>query len=206
MKKVKRKNVGLLIGISFAVLMVIIIIYFIFTYFNNQTHMKDRMNEVEGLYKTFKEHVDSFNKKRDEVYQATMQEMYYQKLAESDDSFKLLYKEYEKVIEELDKDYHQLKGKCVNVLYPDVSINNKCEAFILGYEEIINTYVNDVNRYNQKIVQYNMWLQQTNSSEKQLEQLDSKKDYIDVNGDHIFRGKEQIEDIIGEVKDEKEER
>ena len=205
MEKKKKSNIGLWIGISFAVFMVLIIVYFIFTYVNNQAHMKDRMNEVKSLYNNFIEHVEVFNKKRDEVYQKTMQEMYYQKLADEDDNFKLLYKEYEKVLDELDKDYDNLKGKCVNVLYPDVSINNKCEAFILGYEEIVNTYVSDVNNYNSKIVQYNDWLKQTNSNNVELAKLESKKDFIDVNGDHIFRGKEQVDDkITGEVKDEKE--
>ncbi len=202
MEQTNKKHIGLWIGIIFGLLVIGIIIYVVLTYTNNQNETKKRMGKVEELYGTFKSNVDTFNTKRNEIYTIIMQDMYYQTLKDKDGEFKKLYQDYQEILEKLDEDYDGLKGKCINVLYPDVSINNKCEAFVLGYEEVVNTYINDVNLYNKNLESYNDWLKETNSKDTELNLLELDRDYIDVNGDRIFKGKEQ-EDEVGELTDEK---
>ena len=136
--KEKKNHVVLILALGFILIVVGIILYLVLTYQDNQNEVKKRMETVTSLYTDFKEHVDAFNDKRNEVYQTVMQDMYYQTLQEKDAEFKALYTSYEETVDVINDDYDQLKDKCINVLYPDVSVNNKCEAFVIGYEQVIN--------------------------------------------------------------------
>ena len=202
-QKKKNKHVILFLAIGFAILVCIIIIYIIINYISDQNAIKKEVEEVETSYEAFKNHMNTFNEKREEIYDDIIKVTYYQQLKEQDGTFKQLFQEYEKVIADLDQDYKALEGKCINRLYPDVSANNKCEAFVVGYEEAINTYVYDIELYNQKVDDYNEWLISNNSEEAPLEEITTDKDYIDVDGDRVYRGKEEIED--GELQNETEE-
>ena len=82
--------------------------------------------------------------------------------------------------------YIVLKDKCVDVLYPDVSVNNKCEAFVIGYEKAINSYVSDIKKYNENIKDYNDVLEETDTK---IEEVKLTVDYIDVDGDRKYLGK-----------------
>ena len=90
----------------------------------------------------------------------------------------------------------------MNVLYPEVEVNNKCEDFILSYEEATNTYITDVKRYNKYIEEYNKWLQSTSSSDPLLEKITLEMEYLDYNGDREYLGKEEIIDDVGELENE----
>lgn len=197
----KKKKVGIIIAIAFSIIVIGIITYVFIEYSNNQSEIKQRMEMVTELYQEFKEDIGTFNDKRNEIYRIVIQDMYYQTLKEKDNEFKSLYASYEEVVTILDEDYGKLKGKCINVLYPDVSVNNKCEAFVLGYEEAINTYVNDVAIYNKNIQNYNDWA--TENGQEKLEKFNTEKDYIDVNGDRIYKGKKEQESA-GELINETE--
>lgn len=197
----KKKKVGIIIAIAFSIIVIGIITYVFIEYSNNQSEIKQRMEMVTELYQEFKEDIGTFNDKRNEIYRIVIQDMYYQTLKEKDNEFKSLYASYEEVVTILDEDYGKLKGKCINVLYPDVSVNNKCEAFVLGYEEAINTYVNDVAIYNKNIQNYNDW--STENGQEKLEKFNTEKDYIDVNGDRIYKGKKEQESA-GELINETE--
>ena len=93
---------------------------------------------------------------------------------------------YTKTIEPLEDDYKELKDKCVDVLYPDVSVNNKCEAFVIGYEKAINSYVSDIKKYNENIKDYNDILEENDTK---IEEVKLTIDYIDVDGDRKYLGK-----------------
>lgn len=200
--KEKKNHVGLILALAFILIVVGIILYLVLTYQDNQNEVKKRMETVTSLYTDFREHVDAFNDKRNEVYQTVMQDMYYQTLQEKDTEFKALYTAYEETVDVINDDYDQLKDKCINVLYPDVSVNNKCEAFVIGYEQVINTFVSDVAIYNQNIDAYNTWAQENNVTQT-LTPYETDKDFIDVNGDREYNGREQTE-AVGELSDEAE--
>ena len=149
------------------------------------------MSEVETGYNTFREDSDKFNDIRDDIYNSVMQDMYYETLKNNDSTYKNLFQEYKSILESIDKDYDDVKDNCINVLYPDVGTNNKCEALISGYEEIVNLYVSDVNSYNNSITSYNNWLKTNNSTDIPLELVKLDRDYIDVNGDREYNGKKE---------------
>lgn len=200
MEKRKKRTVGILIGVGFFLIIVGLVTYFVLTYMNDQNETKKRMEKVEALYTTFKEDVTTFNEKRDSLYEQIKGALYYQTLKEKDSLFRTLFTDYEKALETLDKDYDKLKNRCINILYPDVSINNKCEAFIIAYEEATNTFVSDIKAYNENISEYNTWLKNTESQDEKLDTIKVSHDYIDVDGDRKYQGKEETG--IGEVTDD----
>ena len=192
--EVRRKNnrhLGLIIFIAFLLIAAGIIAYVVINYNNDQALVKKRMEEVESGYQTFKDDADNFNDIRDNIYNAVMQDMYYQMLKDNDEFYKSLFLEYEEALDKVDQDYQKIKDNCINVLYPDVSTNNKCEALISGYEEMVNIYVSDVTSYNNSLTSYNNWLKEKESTDSPLKLVSTDYQYIDVNGDREYDGKSE---------------
>lgn len=196
------KKLGIMILIGFLLIVIGIISYIIINYNSDQAEVRKRMETVRDSYESFKTDVDSFNSIRDDIYTNVFtDDMYYQTLKDNDASFKELYKSYSESLDKIDKDYDDVKDKCINVLHPEADVNNKCEAIISGYEEVVNTYISDVSSYNNLITSYNKWLSDTNSSDVKLEEIKLDRDYIDINGDREYNGRKD-EDI--NISDEEE--
>ncbi len=191
------KHLGIIIFLGFMLIVIGIISYVVINYSNDQAEVKKRMEVVINSYDTFKAHVDDFNNIRDQIYNEVMKDMYYQTLGDNDLYYKELFESYSDSLEGIDGDYKEIKNYCINVLYPDASVNNKCEAIIIGYEEVVNIYVSNVKSYNKNISSYNKWLSDNNSSDSKLEKIKLDRDYLDVNGDREYKGKEDVKvDII----------
>ena len=196
------KKLGIMILIGFLLIVIGIISYIIINYNSDQAEVKKRMETVRDSYEAFKTNVESFNSIRDNIYTNVFtDDMYYQTLKDNDASFKELYKSYSESLDKIDKDYDDVKDKCINVLHPEADVNNKCEAIVSSYEEVVNTYISDVNNYNNLITSYNKWLSDTNSSDVKLEEIKLDRDYIDINGDREYNGRKD-EDI--NISDEEE--
>ena len=196
------KKLGIMILIGFLLIVIGIISYIIINYNSDQAEVKKRMETVRDSYEAFKTNVESFNSIRDNIYTNVFtDDMYYQTLKDSDASFKELFNNYKDNLDKIDKDYDDVKDKCINVLHPEADVNNKCEAIVSSYEEVVNTYISDVNNYNNLITSYNKWLSDTNSSDVKLEEIKLDRDYIDINGDREYNGRKD-EDI--NISDEEE--
>ncbi len=197
------KKLGIMILIGFLLIVIGIISYIIINYNSDQAEVKKRMETVRDSYEAFKTNVESFNSIRDNIYTNVFtDDMYYQTLKDSDASFKELFNNYKDNLDKIDKDYDDVKDKCINVLHPEADVNNKCEAIVSGYEEVVNTYISDVSSYNNLITSYNKWLSDTNSSDVKLEEIKLDRDYIDINGDREYNGRKN-EDI--NISDEEED-
>ena len=196
------KKLGIMILIGFLLIVIGIISYIIINYNSDQAEVKKRMETVRDSYEAFKTNVESFNSIRDNIYiNVFTDDMYYQTLKDNDASFKELFNNYKDNLDKIDKDYDDVKDKCINVLHPEADVNNKCEAIVSSYEEVVNTYISDVNNYNNLITSYNKWLSDTNSSDVKLEEIKLDRDYIDINGDREYNGRKD-EDI--NISDEEE--
>ena len=79
-KKNSKKKVLWALGIVFLLLVIVVIIYFVIGYRNDQIESKKKIDSVISSYNTFKEHIDNFNKERDNFYQVVMKDMYYEDL------------------------------------------------------------------------------------------------------------------------------
>ncbi len=194
--KKRNKHLGIMILIGFLLIVIGIISYIIINYNDDQAEVKKRMDIVLNTYDTFKTDVDSFNTIRDNIYNEVLQDMYYETLKNNDTRFKELFNSYKKSLEVVDKDYKKIEDKCINVLHPNADVNNKCEAMIVGYEEVVNTYISDVESYNKNITSYNSFLKETNSTDTSLEEIKLERDYLDVNGDREYNGKREVKEEI----------
>ena len=194
--KKRNKHLGIMILIGFLLIVIGIISYIIINYNDDQAEVKKRMDIVLNTYDTFKTDVDSFNTIRDNIYNEVLQDMYYETLKNNDTRFKELFNSYKKSLEVVDKDYKKIEDKCINVLHPNADVNNKCEAMIVGYEEVVNTYISDVESYNKNITSYNSFLKETNSTDTSLEEIKLDRDYLDVNGDREYNGKREVKEEI----------
>lgn len=199
--KKRNRHLGIMILVGFLLIVIGIISYIVINYNNDQAEVKMRMDAVLESYDTFKSDVDSFNNIRDSIYTDVMQDTYYQTIKDNDTHYKELFESYKESLEVIDNDYSELEDKCVNVLYPLADVNNKCEAIIVGYEEVVNTYISDVTSYNNLIDSYNKWLDINNSNDPKLEEIKLDRDYLDLDGDREYAGKS---DIKTEITDEEE--
>ena len=186
------KKIGIIIFLGFLLIVIGIISYVVINYNNDQAEVKKRMEIVLNNYDIFKSKVDSFNTIRDNIYSEVIQDMYYQTLKDNDMHYKELFQSYKESLNEIDKVYKKVENKCINVLHPDSSVNNKCEAIVIGYEEVVNTYISDVTSYNKNIDSYNKWLTDNNSSDLKLEKIKLDRDYLDINGDREYKGKRTL--------------
>ena len=194
--KKRNKHLGIMILIGFLLIVIGIISYIIINYNDDQAEVKKRMDIVLNTYDTFKNDVNSFNTIRDNIYNEVLQDMYYETLKNNDTRFKELFNGYKESLEVIDKDYKKIEDKCINVLHPNADVNNKCEAMIVGYEEVVNTYISDVESYNKNITSYNSFLKETNSTDTSLEEIKLERDYLDVNGDREYNGKREVKEEI----------
>lgn len=194
--KKRNKHLGIMILIGFLLIVIGIISYIIINYNDDQAEVKKRMDIVLNTYDTFKNDVNSFNTIRDNIYNEVLQDMYYETLKNNDTRFKELFNGYKESLEVIDKDYKKIEDKCINVLHPNADVNNKCEAMIVGYEEVVNTYISDVESYNKNITSYNSFLKETNSTDTSLEEIKLDRDYLDVNGDREYNGKREVKEEI----------
>ena len=198
-KHQNNKHLGIMIFVGFLLIVIGVISYVIINYNNDQAEVKKRMDVVREYYEEFKTDVESFNKIRDNIYSEVLSDTYYQTLKDNDANYKDLYQTYNDSLEKIDKNYDEVKDKCINVLHPDADVNNKCEAIVAGYEEVVNTYISDVNSYNALIDSYNEWLNDNNSSsDAKLEKIKLDRDYLDINGDREYNGRKDTETEISD--------
>ena len=114
-KKSSKKKVLWGLGILFILLVIIVIIYFVIGYKNDQIESKKKIDSVITSYNNFKTHIDSFNKERDNFYQVVMKDMYYEDLKNNDTKYKEIIESYTETIAPLEEDYKALKDKCVDI-------------------------------------------------------------------------------------------
>lgn len=194
--KKRNRHLGIMILVGFLLIVIGIISYIVINYNSDQAEVKKRMDAVVNTYNTFKTDVEKFNTIRDNIYTEVMQDMYYETLKNNDARYKELFNSYKEALKTIDKDYNIIEDKCVNVLHPKADVNNKCEAMIDGYEEVVNTYISDVESYNKNIKAYNNYLKENNSTDKALEEIKLDRDYLDVNGDREYLGKVDVKEEI----------
>ena len=148
---------------------------------NNKIKKEKENNIVENYFK-FKEKVEDFN----------MQRKIYTNQVDSDLFVESVYK-YEDWIKELDAFTEKieavesvsgyLKENCVNKLYDNQDVKNKCDAFIIAYETAFNYYVKDVMHFNESMEEFS-------SKSKTYDKYELNYEYVDINKDGKFFGKD----------------
>ncbi len=188
-----KKSTLILILLGILSIVLGFIILFISNIKKDQQEMNRRMTKIGSKYDTFKNKVEEINVVRDNLHKEFLDTIYYETFSENELKYRKSLYNYEKQVTDLSKKNSTLKEYCKSgIYYSSSDVNNKCNAFNLAYEQLINTFVDDVNKYNGNIAQYNKWLKEQNKNESEkIENYETKKTYIDYNKDGQYSGKEE---------------
>lgn len=191
MSNKKKTLIFILLGVLAIVLGLIIML--ISNIKKDQQQMNQRMNKISSSYDVFKKEVEEVNLLRDSIHKEFLDTIYYETFIEQEGKYRKSLYDYEKKVTDLSKKNAKLKEYCKNgIYYSSSDVNNKCSAFNLAYEQLINTFVDDVNKYNGNIKEYNKWVKGQNKIEqKTFKNYETKKTYIDYNQDGQYSGKEE---------------
>lgn len=185
----KKKKIILIISLLVVFILIFIVSWFIISFNNDRKETLKKMDNISILYDDFKNRVDSFNTIREDIYANVLSNVYYDTLIVNYDVWTNKLINYEEFIDNIDKDFENLKKYCDGVYYPELEINNKCQSFIIAYEEINNSFVSDIEVFNKNIEDYNVYIKEQNSNEI-LKKYSTNKKYIDYNHDKEYFGKD----------------
>ena len=191
-KKNKKMKILILIGITCVIWGFVIM--FISSVKKDQKEMNSRMDTILKSYDGFRKKIEEFNTMRDTLHTEFLDKVYYETLESNDSEFKNKLKTYEELVSSISvstKD--NLREYCKDdIYYASSDVNSKCAAFKQGYEEMVNSFVDDINSYNSNLTQYNSWLDSNGKTDSiKLETYQTKKTYIDYNKDGTYSGRDE---------------
>ena len=175
MKHFKLAIVLLIIGILLVVTGNSLLVYKLLN--NEKIEEEKIIRNIKTEYKVFKEDVQLFSKVKEEYDSKVSSNLFLETIDEYPNWIKNI-DSYTKIINKLDKDSKYLKNNCINKSHIDKGTLNKCSAFMLAYEECVNTYVNDIEDFNNKIVEFSK-----NYDKVKLTEYKLKFDRVDINND-----------------------
>lgn len=190
----KNKKIVVLVVIGVTCIVWGLITLFISSVKKDQREMNARMDVIIDNYTKFNSNLEEFNSKRDEIHKEFLDTIYYETLGNNDTEYKNKLYEYEKIVTNISKNANKLRDYCKDgIYYSQSDVNSKCNSFKQGYEEMINTFVEDVNLYNSNLEQYNSWLESEEKTDStKLENYKTSKKYIDYNKDGKYTGKGEL--------------
>ena len=154
---------------------------------NKTNKEKERVEKtVLKDHKIFKDKTDKFNEIREKYYNDVAKDLYPELVEENYDKWITVLDEYTSVVDEVEKSSNNLKELCVNKYYSNKDISNKCEAFVIAYETVINYYVKDINSFNDELEKYR------NTVDEEKEGINNYKleyNYSDIDDDGEYKGK-----------------
>ena len=157
-----------------------------------QESLTKTMNIIVDDYSIFKKKVEDYSALREQIYSDVMNSQYYSEVFDKYSTNIEKLTQYEQAVTEIENASKNLKKSCIERKYNDQDVTNKCNAFIINYEQSINYFISDITRFNDRIEEYNKWrtTENTNTKYTELEKYNSKyTEYVDINGDKIESGK-----------------
>ena len=163
---------------------------FVFGLKNDREETFRRISDVNNEFETFSTNTSIFESFRDELYNETLVNCYYDTMYQNDEVVKGKLHDYEKLVDELEKNTKTLKNLCEDVYYPDSKANNKCANYKSIYEQVVNYFLTDIKVYNENVKKFNEY-QTSLNSDLVLKDYTTDKKYIDFNNDGKMDGKEE---------------
>lgn len=189
-----KKKLSIILGVvGIALIIFGIILSFISNVKKDQKEMNSRMDTIITEYSKFEKNIDEFNKTRKSLHEEFLDKVYYETLTQNDTAYKTKLTDYETQVAKISQSTKTIREYCKDgIYYSSSDVNNKCNSFKLGYEEMVNSFVDDINTYNKNITAYNKYLDdEGNTTSLKLEAYQTKKTYIDYNNDGKYSGKEE---------------
>ncbi len=153
---------------------------------------KEKSNEIVQNFDLFNKSVQQFAKERDYFYNQR-ENTFLEEFAKNTKNWNDLIKDYQKSIENIEKNSTILKENCT-VKFADPNINSKCTIFKSTYEAANNYYISDIKNYNKTVDEYNKWAKEKGENHLNKGNLTIYKDYIDYDKDKEYFGKEENND------------
>ena len=150
--------------------------------------------EVQATYlnniidNNFIKKVESFNERRSSYYSEVASNLFTETVEDSYDDWILILDKYTESVDAVNDSSSFLKENCVNKHYSNSDIMNKCDAFIIAYETVINYYTKDILSFNDVIEEFRRE-KDLNDNDTNFKNYVSKYQYVDINSDGEFIGK-----------------
>lgn len=146
-----------------------------------------RIYTVNDEFELFSTNTSIFEEFRNQLYDNYLNTIYIETMYQNDIELKNKLLQYEKIVDELQKNTEKMDNLCKNVYYPDGEANNKCINYQGIYEQVVNYFVTDIHLYNNYVQKYNTSLE----NDLVIDEYETKKEYIDYNHDKKYEGKEE---------------
>lgn len=141
--------------------------------------------KIAEKHNDFKKIVINYSKEREEFFDNYLNKLYVDDLKVKLPEIIESHDKYYENIKKMKDSSNYLKEKCIPYKGKDKNIRNKCDAFVVQYEQLINYYLNDFKEINVLINKYNT----VHNDKLKLIEL-KEKEYIDIDGNKVFEGKE----------------
>lgn len=156
---------------------------------SNKNKQKEMELTILETHDDFRKKVDSFNELRSSYYSEVVSDLYVETVKDNYKDWVLILDKYTEKVDSIEETSTYLKENCVNKYFSNKDVMNKCEAFVIAYETVINYYTKDLIEFNEVLELYRT------QNKVDLEKTDikdyvSKYNYMDVNSDGKFIGKD----------------
>ena len=181
-----KKTVIVIMTISFILIIAGGVSLFVLGLKQDSKEVIKQMDDVNNEFEEFSTNTTIFEEKRDELYNNTLTNMFYDTIQQEDANVKKELKDYEKLVDIITKNTKTMDKLCTDVYYPDSKVNTKCKNYKSIYEQVVNYFISDINVYNKNIEEYNK-----EKPDNKVEKYNTTKKYIDYDNDKNYDGKEE---------------
>lgn len=150
---------------------------------------KELETNVTNNHETFRKNVDSFEEIRSTYYSDVVNNLFPETVEDSYKNWITIVDNYTNIVDNVEKNSSYLKEHCIDRKYPNNTIKNKCDSFIIAYETVINYYTKDIISFNEVLNQYYS-KNEINKEESEIKEYLLKYNYVDINSDGEFKGKD----------------
>lgn len=186
------KSVKILFSLGVFLITLGLITNFTMNFNADKEEVSKRMQTVDKTYEVFKREASDFSNTRDNLYDNTFTELYFETLNLSINNCLIELEKYEKKLDEMGQIAEKLKKNCQDIYFPEADTNNKCQTYALSYEEMVNYFMNDIIQVNQNIEEYNKYNVENATGIAPIQKYNTTKNYIDFNNDKKYAGKEDF--------------
>ncbi len=186
------KQAKILSGLGILLIIIGLITNFTMSFKADKEEVSNRMEKVNENYEIFKREASNFNNTRDNLYNNSFAELYFETLNLSINNCLIELEKYEQKLDEMGKIAKELKDNCGDIYFPEADINNKCQNYATSYEEMVNYFMNDIIQVNKNIEEYNKYNTEHVTGIAPLQKYNTTKNYIDFNNDKKYAGKEDF--------------
>lgn len=178
-----------------SIISIIIVVIGLVLIINNNKKIEDKkMSVILADYDYFKTSIKNYSDSRVSLYDNVIGKYYLQDLSSNYNTMISEMSKFELVVENVKSSSINLKKYCINTEYSNDDVNQKCEAFVINYEQVMNYFVKDIHNFNNIIIEYNNWIKEEDIKDGNVKELSLftpkvQYDYVDLNGDDIYSGK-----------------